>query len=117
MKHLFFFRLICFLLLGSCHEEDPEIPSENTAPANVNPPPAPPNSPPDPLLSFYYPTKEGSDWKTVSIDSLGWNKDKLSELLSFVKNKNTFGFIILYKGRIAIEQYWNGWDASTQHYI
>jgi len=47
------------------------------------------------------------------MDQLEWNSSKVSELFRFLEEKNTKGFIILYKGRIVAEQYFNGHAMQT----
>jgi CubicO group peptidase (beta-lactamase class C family) len=67
--------------------------------------------------SFYYPSVDDSDWETTSAESLGWNADSLQQLLAFVQQKNTYGFMILYKGKIVTEKYWGEWNAGSRYPI
>lgn len=59
----------------------------------------------------YFPPADSEDWETISFDELGWCEDELDTLLSFLDSRNTKAFIVLYKGKIAIEQYF---DTFTQ---
>jgi CubicO group peptidase (beta-lactamase class C family) len=73
---------------------------------------------PTPIPStFYYPPLTGSDWETISPTTLGWNTNKLNELLEYVRTNNSTAFIILYKGRIVSENYWNGFTTSSSQRI
>ena len=47
---------------------------------------------------------------------LGWNQNKIPELLNFLETKNTKSFMILYNGRIAMEYYFDGHTATTPWY-
>lgn len=70
---------------------------------------------PDEVIANYFPSQ--NTWDSLSIDSLGWNRDSLANLLSYLESKHTYGFIVLHKGRIAVEQYWNDWNANTPYMI
>lgn len=56
---------------------------------------------------MYYPPASGS-WETTRAETLGWNKSKLPELFTYLKQKHTRAFIILVNGRIVVEEYMNG---------
>lgn len=73
-------------------------------------------SPVIPPVTMYFPPA-GDAWETVSAQSLGWDVAKLNEAIDYAGSKNTFGLIILYKGRIVTENYWNGWNKNTLYYI
>lgn len=68
---------------------------------------------PIPAPQYYYPPITENIWETISPDSLGWDTDSLAHLLTYLKNKNTYGFLIIHKGRIVTEKYWNDWSATT----
>lgn len=70
---------------------------------------------PTPTAMYFPPA--GDTWETVSAQSLGWDVAKLNEAVAYAGAKNTYGLIILYKGRIVTEQYWNNWDKNTVYYI
>lgn len=82
-----------------------------------NPTPTPTPTPTPIPSTYYYPPLTGSDWETISPTTLGWNTNKLNELLEYVRTNNSTAFIILYKGRIVSENYWNGFSASTSQRI
>ncbi|HNA15715.1 MAG TPA: serine hydrolase [Ferruginibacter sp.] len=92
--------LLC-IVLGSCKKDDITL-----TPIN---PPAP--------ASMYFPPIGSDSWETVSPQSLGWDVTKLNEAIDYAGTKNTYGLIILYKGRIVSEKYWNSWNMNTLYYI
>jgi len=67
--------------------------------------------------TMYFPPNGSDTWETVSPATLGWDITKLNEAIAYAGTKNTYGLIILYKGRIVTENYWNGWDRNTVYYI
>jgi CubicO group peptidase (beta-lactamase class C family) len=72
------------------------------------------NSGPAPLpATYYYPPLSGDTWDKTEPGSLGWDANKLTDLLKYLDSNNTGAFIILYKGRIVNETYWRGYNAST----
>jgi CubicO group peptidase (beta-lactamase class C family) len=77
---------------------------------------------PDPVptpvpTTYYYPPVGSDTWETTSAATLGWDVSKLNEAITFAQSKKTYGLIILYKGRIVTENYWNGWDMNTKYPI
>jgi CubicO group peptidase (beta-lactamase class C family) len=131
MKRILMLLLTACIAVASCKEEDEDSPVEETivetptaeapdtvstsdttsAPADTTttpPTPAPP-------LGVYFPS--GDAWETITPEALKWNVDSLAMLLDFLADKNTYGFIVLYKGRIVTEKYWNGWDHDTRYLI
>ena len=68
-------------------------------------------------MEYYFPPNADDTWESISAESLGWNMDSLNLLLQFVSGKDTYGFIILHKGRIVTEKYWNDWNAGTKYMI
>ncbi|SHM73313.1 serine hydrolase [Polaribacter sp. KT 15] len=97
MKHL-----ICFfttLLLFSCSTENKIEETLET-----------------PNLETYYPDNNTDKWDTISLNDLNWNEAELQPLLDYLDEKNTKGFIILYDGRIVVENYFNNHTASTNWY-
>jgi len=64
----------------------------------------------------YFPPNEPGIWETVDPDDLGWCIDKLNDFYTFLDTTNTKGFIILHKGKIAAEKYFNGHDQGENWY-
>lgn len=88
---------ILFIFIISCSSEDVVINNNETTDNET----------------LYFPPINSSEWETSSLESLGWNSNNLQELLNFIEDKDTKAFIILKDGKIAIEWYGNGADAST----
>ena len=74
-------------------------------------------SPVTPPATMYFPPIGSDTWETVAPSTLGWDLTKLNEAITYAGTKNTYGLIILYKGRMVTENYWNGWDKNTVYYI
>lgn len=100
MKSILATALLGFILL-SCNKDD-SVPT--------------PITPVTPPATMYFPPV-GDTWETVSPQTLGWDVTKLNEAIAYAGTKNTYGLIILYKGRMVTENYWNGWDKNTVYYI
>jgi CubicO group peptidase (beta-lactamase class C family) len=69
-----------------------------------------------PVEMLYFPPLTGNTWETKSIESLGWKQAAVKPLLDYLELQHTKGFIILVNGRIVMENYFNGYDASTNWY-
>ncbi len=69
-----------------------------------------------PNTAIYFPPISGNTWETVSLQELNWNQNQVQPLLNFLQEKNTKGFIILYNGKIVLENYFNGHTATTPWY-
>ncbi len=91
---------VLLVLSWSCQSNDDEIT---------------PNDPDNSLGDYYFPPVGGQEWETANIGDLGWNESNLTDLLSFLEANNTNSFIVLHKGRIAIEAYFNGASASSDN--
>ena len=71
------------------------------------------NVTPEPNISnesLYFPSINSNDWQTVSTTDLGWDETAKQDLISYLNATNTDSFIILYNGRIAMENYFNDTD-------
>jgi CubicO group peptidase (beta-lactamase class C family) len=94
MKQLFFVLVTC--LLFSCKKTTVDVP----API------------PD---TYYFPALTGDVWDTKTAASINWNETNLQAAFDFAATKNTFGLIVLQKGKIVKEQYWNNWNINTRY--
>ncbi len=63
----------------------------------------------------YFPDNGTDFWETVSPDEIGWHSAALTDLYAFLENSDTKAFLVLNDGRIAIEQYFNGWTSTDDH--
>jgi len=57
-----------------------------------------------PSDSLYFPPEHG-DWETVPPGQVGWDRAKLQKALDCAKENHSTGVVILHKGRILAEQY------------
>lgn len=64
----------------------------------------------------YFPPNNSTVWETKSLTDLNWNEDKVPDLLIYLNDKNSKSFIVLYNGRIVMENYFNGHTATTPWY-
>lgn len=109
--------LLASLLIGcggSTASTDVEAPAPAT-PGAPSPPttPAPgpaPGTRPGATSSTYFPT--ATAWETVDAATAGFDAAKLDELATFVEERDSSTFAILWDGRLLLEKYW-GADAST----
>ena len=84
--------LMILLLSSSCKKKEAEITP----------------SVPD---TMYFPST--NSWETISISSLGWNQNAVQPLKDFLNQKGTKSFMVLVNGRIVMEEYFNGHNATT----
>jgi len=54
---------------------------------------------------LYFPPT-GGQWERVSPEDVGWNTEALEEALAFAGDHNSSGVVILHRGRILAEKYW-----------
>ncbi len=67
--------------------------------------------------TLYFPPLDSSDtWETTSLATINWNETELENLLEYLEEKNTKSFIILYNGKIVVEEYMNEHNASSNWY-
>lgn len=70
----------------------------------------------DPIpFGTYFPPLMGDAWEKLTPEQLGWNPSRLTELDAFLESTQTDAFIILYRGRIVHERYFNGTGVQTVH--
>ncbi len=70
-----------------------------------------------PSAAYYFPPLTGDVWETKTAASINWDETKLQEAFDYAATKQTFGLIVLHKGKIVKEQYWNNWTKDTKYYI
>jgi CubicO group peptidase (beta-lactamase class C family) len=70
----------------------------------------------EPTDEIYFPPLNTAEWETTSISDLKWNENQLEPLLDFLEEKNTKSFIILYNGKIVVEEYFNNHTATSSWY-
>lgn len=61
---------------------------------------------PDPTDNeLYFPPLNGSNWETISPESLDWETSKIPDLLQFLEEGKSRAFLVLKDGKIVIEAY------------
>lgn len=98
MKLFYAVTLSCLFLAGCSSDEPAPTPTPTTEEA------------------MYFPPLTGSTWDTKSLSDLGWNQSAVQPLKTFLSDKHTKSFMILVNGRIVMEEYFNGHDASALWY-
>ena len=66
---------------------------------------------------YYYPPLTAEVWESKTASSIGWDQNRLNEAFEFAGSTKTFGLIVLHKGKIVKEQYWNNWTKDTRYYL
>lgn len=62
----------------------------------------------------YYPNSDAL-WETVDPESLGWDSGKLNAALDLAGLRKSSGVVILHRGRIMAERYWDSPDDSRRY--
>lgn len=62
---------------------------------------------------YYFPPNNSNEWETVSFEELGWCSDHVDELLELLEARNTKGFLLLYKGRLVMENYFGDFTQDS----
>jgi CubicO group peptidase (beta-lactamase class C family) len=95
----FLMMLGCFLLIGStaCRKQQVEPPATTID------------------TSYYFPPLNGNTWERINAADLNWDTTKLRLALEWAASKQSFGMVILYKGKIVAEQYTGTWDVNTRY--
>lgn len=63
--------------------------------------------------NYYYPPIEGNEWETALPADLGWDSTALEQTVSYVRDHNSTAFLILQRGKMVVEEYWQGWGIGT----
>jgi CubicO group peptidase (beta-lactamase class C family) len=63
--------------------------------------------------TMYFPINNSTTWETKTMASLNWNQNNVQALKDYLVQKNTKSFMILVNGRIVMEEYFNGHNATT----
>ncbi|MFV1451064.1 serine hydrolase [Maribacter sp. HS] len=109
MKFSQYFSLIALLsVFVSCSSDSD--PSTETGKSGT-----PPAVTPVPTETYFPPISRTNEWETLSMETLGWNEDEVSNLYFFLENNNTDAFIIIKDGRIIIEKYFGDFKSDDNH--
>lgn len=71
------------------------------------------NTPTTPDTKMYFPENGSANWETTSTVSLNWNQNALQQLNEYLRQKNSKSFMILVNGRIVVEEYFDGHNATA----
>src|SRR5262245_27443661 len=61
----------------------------------------------DATANYLPPPAARGDWQTISPTDAGYDRGKLAEALDFARQQRLSGVVILYRGKILAEGYWN----------
>lgn len=64
----------------------------------------------------YYPPLGSDSWELVAPSDLGWNTTAQEELVTFLESSDTKAFIVLHRGRIALEYYFGSFSRDSLWY-
>lgn len=56
--------------------------------------------------SLYFPPRQGR-WERIEPLEAGWNAARLEDVLEFAGERKSSGIVVLYRGRILAERYWD----------
>lgn len=65
------------------------------------------------MAQLYFPPVTGTDWDTLSPQSLNWCPEKIDSLYAFLDTNNTKAFILLKNGKIVLEKYFGAHTQSS----
>lgn len=74
------------------------------------------NSNPNPESEIYFPAIDSDVWDSILPSEIGWDVTQIQPLVDFLEDKNTKGFIMLYDGKIVVEEYMNGHNINSPWY-
>ncbi|KAA5824458.1 serine hydrolase [Algibacter amylolyticus] len=100
MKSILYYSIVFLLLFNSC---------SNTSEDNAKEEELTPDT-------MYFPENTSDYWESTTIAELNWNTNNLQPLLDFLEEKNTKSFMILYNGKIVLEEYMNDHNNSKSWY-
>ena len=101
MKALIYPIIIALLFCFGCSSNEPIIEPDSDQ-NNTN--------------ELYFPPLSSNTWETKTVSELGWSESNLQPLLDFLEDSNTKSFIVLHDGKIVVEEYMNGHDATKLWY-
>ena len=105
------FSLASLVLATACGGATPTTPITPGTPAI-------PGTPGTPAANArYFPPVTGDTWETISPAAAGWDTASLRSALDWAGTQQTNAVVMLWKGRIVAERYWNGWTPSRDSII
>lgn len=64
--------------------------------------------------TLYFPPTSGSSWLTARPADAGFDSVALASALDWAGTQQSFGIVVLWRGRLVAERYWQGWNNSTR---
>jgi len=65
--------------------------------------------------SPYFPPLTGTNWDTLSPQTLGWCQPNIDSLYSYLLTKNTKSFIVVKDGKLVLEKYFGTFTKDSAH--
>ncbi|MBX9928069.1 MAG: beta-lactamase family protein [Gemmatimonadaceae bacterium] len=69
------------------------------------------------ILPTVFPSTTTDTWETVAPAALGWDTLALRQALDWAGTQKSTAVVIIWRGRILAERYWNGWTPSRDSII
>ena len=66
--------------------------------------------------TYFPPISQSAFWDTTAMEDLGWCRDKVDSLFSYLEDENSKGFIVLKDGKIVIEKYFDSFTKDSLWY-
>ncbi len=66
--------------------------------------------------SLYFPPLTGTQWDSISPDSLNWCPEKIDSLYQFLDQENSKAFILLKDGKMVLERYFDSFTVDSNWY-
>ena len=63
--------------------------------------------------AMFFPSNTDTSWERKSMSGLGWNTGNVQSLKDYLSQKHSKSFMILVNGRIVMEEYFNGHNATA----
>ncbi len=75
-------------------------------------------APVDPrTLPAYFPPDDGASWEIIAPARLGYDTAALRGAIDWAGTQRSTAVVILWRGRIVAERYWNGWTPTKDSII
>jgi CubicO group peptidase (beta-lactamase class C family) len=65
---------------------------------------------------LYFPPTSGNTWETIDPEQLQWCDSTVANLTTYLETNQSKAFILLKDGKIVLEEYFNGHDATASWY-
>lgn len=72
-----------------------------------------PEAPPTSSTGWYFPPTVGATWETVRPSEAGFDSVGLAAALDWAGTQQSTAVVVLWRGRLVAERYWDGWTTTT----